>query len=414
MSVAGVPPACAACSRAKRKCGKQRPSCERCTKRGVACKYSASRTSRFVLLEEPTAIEKEKPVQTPACQPRPANNTGPVLYGDAVTAPFSPFFDLSISPSASLDSVFSANWFLSPETWVVDHRASENVAPVGGAALKGFVSLIQRWFEQWVESGSNPFIHSHLYRTQFPGCLQVAYVTMSSYTTRTDGNAEIILRIVQDRADELLRERGVATDGFGPESSVDAKVLGIIEQLARLHALMVYQVICLFDGDIRSRHVAEKRIFALYSWATELVESAGQAFSDIFATSDPVELALLNFPGVQASASCLEQRWQAWILAESVRRTWLVATAIYAVYLIMQQSWILCPGGIMFTNGQGLWDAKSASEWDKLWSGGDAKFLQRFDADRFFTEANPTEIDEFGKVMLEVTFGFDKVKKWTL
>jgi hypothetical protein len=196
------------------------------------------------------------------------------------------------------------------------------------------------------------------------------------------------------------------------EEDFDKKVLDITNQLARLHALMVYQVICLFDGEIRSRHVAESRLFVLSSWATQLVELASHVFAELFANPDPLEEVLLKLSGVPVAASCLEKRWQAWILAESVRRTWLVAMAIYSVYFMMHQDWVLCPGGVMFTNGQGIWDAKSASGWEKLWSKGNANFIQRFEAERLFIETRPADIDEFGKFMLEITFGSDKMKQW--
>ncbi|THC94936.1 hypothetical protein EYZ11_005575 [Aspergillus tanneri] len=56
-----------------------------------------------------------------------------------------------------------------------------------------------------------------------------------------------------------------------------------------------------------------------------------------------------------------EVLWHAWILAESVRRTWLVAQMLHAIYVTMQHPVADCPGGITFTVRRGAWEASSAS-----------------------------------------------------
>ncbi|KAH8194518.1 hypothetical protein TruAng_011317 [Truncatella angustata] len=243
--------------------------------------------------------------------------------------------------------------------------------------MERHVLVLQQWLNRWVDTGSNPFIHSHLYSSRFPSSIQMAYVTLSSYLSRTNGNKEIVLRIVQDRADELLRDKGAILDQLGPDATPAAKLTDILDQLSYLHSLL--------------RHVAESRLFVLSSWATQLIESAGQVFSQL---------------------SLSDKQWYCWALAESVRRTWMVSMVVYAGYFMMQQGWALCPGGMMFTNGKGLWNAGSADEWHRLYSLGDARFLQRFDAERLFTEAKSADIDEFGKVMLEITFGTEKMENW--
>jgi len=60
---------------------------------------------------------------------------------------------------------------------------------------------------------------------------------------------------------------------------------------------------------------------------------------------------------------CEQLVWYSWILAESLRRTWLVISAIHGVYMSSQDGLAHCLGGMMFTSRQGFWDASSALSW---------------------------------------------------
>ncbi|KAK4060791.1 uncharacterized protein Triagg1_10634 [Trichoderma aggressivum f. europaeum] len=273
--------------------------------------------------------------------------------------------------------------------------------------LKRYVSVIQHWLKSWAMSGSNPFIHSHLYRTRFPTCVQVAYTTLSAYINRTEGNYEIILRIIESQAKELLT---------GPDLGVNDALepLDLLEQLARVHALMVYQIICLFDGDIRSRHLAEGRSHILDRWVMQMVECASSSLYPLSLTLDPLDLVetacQVDPPSLTGNT---EHLWHTWILAESIRRTWLTATGLQALYLTLQQGWAFCPGGMMFTTRHGVWEAKTALAWEMLCLETDIGFIQRFETEKLFTEANPLEIDDFGKMILESTYGTERMERWT-
>ena len=65
---------------------------------------------------------------------------------------------------------------------------------------------------------------------------------------------DTVLQIVEDRSNDLLRENGAVLDRVAAEEWADGgeQDVDLFAQLTRLHALMVYQIIGLFDGDIRS------------------------------------------------------------------------------------------------------------------------------------------------------------------
>lgn len=302
-----------------------------------------------------------------------------------------------------------ADWFLAPETWRISYRVGTSAAvPIGKATMKKYVAVLQSWFERWVTTDSNPFIHPCLYSANFPACVQVAYATLASYIHRTPANTDTVLQIVEDRSKDLLRENGAILDRVGAEGWADGgeQDVDLFAQLTRLHALMVYQIIGLFDGDIRSRHVAEGHMAVQDSWAGKLFETAAKELSNTHAVATHV-VGCLPTPSTYS-----QQQWYLWILSESIRRTWLVAVSLSPVFSALQQRWSACPGGVMYTNRSGLWNAASATEWEKQCLARNVTFLQRFECTRLFDNAKPADIDEFGTAMLDMTFNEELLEKW--
>ncbi|KAF2500621.1 hypothetical protein BU16DRAFT_253623 [Lophium mytilinum] len=401
--------ACSGCAKAKRKCGRQTPACQRCRDRGFDCVYPPPKPSYFVLSEAPTS-----PLADTFTGDRTSLSgltTAEFLNGEInVASPPEPA-DLSVHFPHCSTTWSSVAWFLSPETWEIDrYPVTLTTAPCNGV-LKRHIRSTQAWLEQWIATGSNPFIHSHLYATRFPSCIQVAYTTLSAYLNRTEANTETILRIVEDRTNELLLENGVTFGDLGQENNTASPQLEVLDHLARIHALFVYHTISLFDGDIRSRSLAEPRCHVLNRWVSQMVDCARHSLSQLSFAFSPLDLTQGSLPAPYPT-STTENLWHTWILSESVRRTWMTVTGMYAVYHALQQGWTLCPGGIMFTNSQGVWQAETASAWEKICLEGVVMFMQRFEAERLFSEASPSDVDEFGKRMMEITFGIKKVESW--
>lgn len=74
--------------------------------------------------------------------------------------------------------------------------------------------------------------------------------------SKNDRNEEVLMRIIEEKANKLLNELSFITDSRekAPPS------LRMAEQLPRVQPLFIYQFICLFDGDIRQRAQAEALI----------------------------------------------------------------------------------------------------------------------------------------------------------
>lgn len=99
-------------------------------------------------------------------------------------------------------------------------------------------------------------MHRHLYKDNMPRVVLQAFTTCVLYTNRSDTNRGMILRVLHENVADLLQS---ATSMATPQ-----------EKMARIHALMIYQSIRLFDGDLYLAHQAEKDNPLLESWLGEL------------------------------------------------------------------------------------------------------------------------------------------------
>lgn len=107
--------------------------------------------------------------------------------------------------------------------------------------------------------GDTEFIHKELYVLRNPRCVQDAQGSLALYLARTDEKEDGVFLTLDDRARRLLRDE---------EEHNTPSSLGFLGHLARVHALLTYQITGLLDGDIHLRavHVAEERIGVLDTW----------------------------------------------------------------------------------------------------------------------------------------------------
>ncbi|KFY09804.1 hypothetical protein V491_07969 [Pseudogymnoascus sp. VKM F-3775] len=320
----------------------------------------------------------------------------PQLGGDA-DAGLPPQPDLSLVNIIS-SAQPSCSWFTSSEAWKVDPSPEVTGDALCISDIKYHIKNIHQWLKQWVAKGSNPFIHARLYQTRFPQCIQDAHMIISCYFTKTDINELTVFRIIEDRARRLVED--------GLTGSLLGTPLDTHEHLARVQALAIYQAICLYDGDIRLRHLAEGYIPVLSSWIREMVDHATQATClGRMVMSSPYEDTAIE-------PSCENLLWYSWILAESIRRTSMLAASIQSIYLIHRDGTASCYGSMTFTTRQGAWDADSAYAWEKMCSEVNVGFVQLAEAPILLTEAAPDDVDEFAKAMLSIICGASRVNRW--
>ncbi|KAH8889453.1 hypothetical protein GQ53DRAFT_748164 [Thozetella sp. PMI_491] len=394
---------CDACAKAKRRCGRDLPSCKRCMDKGIDCVYPPPKQGHFILLDQALSTQEDVPMVFEQHNGQPSNLD--LLLRDATGVPL----ELDFASHGTSTPV----WFLQPDTWKINHQPAIEASRFSTVTLSCHIARLQKWLEEWVKSGRNQFIHHQLYHARFPSCVQIAYATLSGYINRTEENKHMILRVVEDQARQLLMQKGIHPGSSeSPQSAVGSEFVDSLEQLAQVHALLVYQTIGLLDGDIRSRHQAEARIAALDRLAMQMLENSSRDLGRMAAAIDPLDLEEAGKNSLLGPHGPMDMMWHTWILAESIRRTWLVATGFQAIYLTLQEGWHPCPGSVMFTSRQGVWDAQTAFEWGSFCSEVDIGFVQRYACEKFFTDSRPVDIDEFTKMIVETTFGAERLQRW--
>ncbi|KAL9077949.1 MAG: hypothetical protein Q9157_003131 [Trypethelium eluteriae] len=303
------------------------------------------------------------------------------------------------------DDRLASWWFISPDTWLIDHvPEGKEIRPRSPADLKYAVTTVHGWLGQWVDGYSNPFIHHELYRHRSPKCIQDAYMALSCYLHRNPSNEQAIFQIIQDRARQLVEQNTLPA---GSPSRVDPTNLDPLIHLARAQALLVYQLIGLYDGNIRLRCIAESHIPVLNSWMRQAVDQASQ--------SDSLGSYLVSSSCAERAANRLSWEtfvWYSWILAESLRRTWLVVSAIQAAYLTSQDGVAYCLGGMMFTSREGFWEAPSALVWQRRCSEVYGGLVRLTETDKLFAMVAPEDLNDFAKLALGITFGMEQMERW--
>ncbi|KAL9057554.1 MAG: hypothetical protein Q9162_002287 [Coniocarpon cinnabarinum] len=392
---------CTACATAKRRCGRQQPRCQRCWSRGIDCQYPPPKPQQFVALTTHDASILQQP-------------------GDILT----PFGKGGLSLGVDLaglpiDTSLASWWFSSPETWEVDHRPRKlGVRQASSAELEYAVPIIRDWLAQWVQGDCNPFIHHELYRHRFPSCIQDAYMALSCYLHRTRANEQTVLRIIYDKATQLVAQHAPNSTTTPPEApSVDSSTHDPFIHLARSQALLIYQLISLYDGNTVLRDLAETHIPVLRDWLHNAILHASET-SDLGtyltpSASSPSNVSFAEAPTLQVHTESWQQTtWHAWILSESLRRTFLVASAAQGIYLSHFDGIAHCLGGMMFTSRRGFWDAPTAAVWLSRCKEVYGGLVRLTEMEKLFETLEPRELDDFARVMLGVTFGAERVGAW--
>src|SRR5271156_4154957 len=381
--------ACDACVRAKRRCDLSNP-CKRCIEKKLTCVY------------------KQLPQSSPTTsastvQPTPQTNTtitdldtlpdSGMMIDDTVDSlgntndwilPFvnSAFQDAGLEfPQLSTSS--ELEFTIPPIPLDVSTLICE--VPVStemdSDRLLYTTHQIRTFPEKLVSQGHTLFIHQHLYDRDIPSSIQDVFGACALYCSKRTGNYKTVMwRIIEGYITRLIAEE--AREGRG----------SLKDHLARVQALMLYQIIRLFDGDIRQRAMAETHEPILEAWTNNLRDRT------VWGSNSP------DCPSANGGGGV---SWEQWLFGESCRRTVITSLMLRGVYLMLRRGY--CTFGsqvtlLSFNAHAGLWNAPSAYLWSKQFYGGDKKLeIKQMDFDPIVLGATSAEVDDFG-VMMMVTY----------
>jgi len=232
-----------------------------------------------------------------------------------------------------------------------------------------------------VRNGKAPFIHPQAGHPWplIPPPLQDAISTSALYMSKNEKNEAMVWDIVSTKAAALIEPRASWS---------------VAEHLACLQALVIYQIIRLFDGDIRARADAEKSDNILADWTDRLVGRTGANTS---------------------MGAVVSNSWEGWVFEESVSRTIIVSRMVQAMFMIVKQGFCTLVEAVTemsFTSQKALWYAPTAVHWQQACKQNKRFYLHRMDFTELIAKGDLSEVDELGVLMLVCYKGVDGVNEW--
>lgn len=313
---------CIQCARAKRRCQPQAPRCSRCISRGLKCAYK----NEPLLNQTPSwpAATSDLSAATDTTDLDPDfgiyDTNGILVDVRSLLVPADFSLSKEVNEGLSLKD-YPLTQFPSlplypyPETAKIDKWSTSQI-----------LGEIKQFPATFASTQGTLFMHPRLYETLVPEPIQDAFIVCAAYTSRTSHTHDMILRILESKATSLAQR--------------DNLTWSIQEQVAGVQALLLFQIIQLFDGDIRQRSVAESHEDILQAWT--------------------MRLNLISTGEIQSTD------WRSWVFAETIRRTVIVSVIVHDVYSMLKRGYcanvpmlsVLC-----FTSNTELWDATSESTW---------------------------------------------------
>ncbi|KAJ5596481.1 hypothetical protein N7450_002939 [Penicillium hetheringtonii] len=411
---------CEGCKLAKRRCDLGFPACSRCLVRGSPCIYPGRLPAAYKsIVDEPVPEIPAVETIRPNISMKYPLSTNDSIYVDPAlhVNPDSMDYQLddlalpiqSASLSASVDRLLTVRNFAvaCPRT-----RSLRPLSEIVASHLQFAIDILKNAPKMMVLENQTPWCHPQLYKNHMPKEMQGmsflvashsqpqsfqltrnaldAYSCCSLYMCKNETNAPVIMNLFEARTSEILSS---------------PQPLEPSDMLARTHALLLYQIMRLFDGDIRS-HAKSRSLFATLESSVLFLMANVPTPSP----SDPTELFPLPIDRTT-------ELWEVWVLHESARRTVLFTYYFIQIYKVLQEDLLVsCDGKLglehsWYLSGD-LWKAENAFDFAVAWSEKHHHIVCNLDFEPILQNAQPNEVDLFGRMLLVTVLGIDKAKSW--
>ncbi|KAF5849011.1 hypothetical protein GGP41_010135 [Bipolaris sorokiniana] len=265
---------------------------------------------------------------------------------------------------------------------------STDLSPYAKARMGYFLEHMQLVPRTMVEQNCTPWMHPTLYDDHIPRCLQDAHAACALYINKNEINAERVAHHIRSRVEELINE-------IVPDTP--------IEILARTHAIMLYQLMIVFGGDIRV--CAQADAFSSH------LEEMGAMLLPIATEENEHIGALPLYPSTAAHSA-----WRSFIFRESARRTVLAAYQITVMYTVLTGQMKTCSPDVALksriTLSAHLWKATNAFDFAMSWNAKNHFVIEGLNFASLLKAAQPDDLDVFGNILLISLQGIDDIRGW--
>lgn len=358
---------CTACVRAKRRCDLRVPRCARCRGKRINCQYKITKGS-VELQTETHALTSDGNADLDCTF---VDNGLANAYGS--TCPLD--FEFLLSPH-SLSSPLDEFSLALEQTSMVEMVSD---------CFEYCSTQIKRYPELFAQCGGTPFIHVRLYQENMPSSIRHAFSTCAMYVGKTDFNTAITYRTLDAEISELLQ--------------TDSSLWSLEDALAHVQALLLYQIIRLFDGDIRQRVFAEQHNPILASWTDTLYVRLKQQCSPY-----------------SHHSLAEKSEWKSWILMESARRTVLMSLFLRGYYHALKTgfcSTIAAMADLPVSTRAVLWELESPARWQLALKAAEPDLIPYKDLTARWEEGelDGEEIGEFERLFIIACKGINRFEQ---
>lgn len=246
-----------------------------------------------------------------------------------------------------------------------------------------------------------------------------AYACCSLYMNRNPTNSKTILSIIENRVSELLAS----------EQSNHAW-----DCLARLHALILYQTIRIFEDDASARVAAELTMPALKATLTHFEDNVSLEDTLLSLSGLPIN-CLVDDPATSGA----KDYWHSWIFEESARRTLFLSYLLLRIWEVSQhinipqktttstaksqtvgqKNKLTCDGRLGLSNSwwywylsAHLWEAPTRYDFALAYAEKNRFVIKNLDFSEFLALGQPEDVDLLGKMALSTLMGNEKLRDW--
>lgn len=383
---------CTACAKSKRRCDLEFPFCRRCLVKSLDCTYptpSSVRARRVVVRQSspdltPSSASVDVVVDSsPELLSFNGANTDalgcgglPLSYKEGNESSSSPESgswqdELAVSASLLLDNapfeqpqLPRALW---PEVTTPSYLNDDQVRYV--------LQTLRSFVPSMAYTGSTPFLHQNLWQHYQPESYQDCVSISGLYLCKTSVNTPLITSSINAK---IARLRAASSDW------------SLLEHLAAVQTLIVYQIMRLFDPSLNGQAQAQKHNFLLETWAARLWK---RSF---------IEPALL--------ANCYET----WVFNESLRRTIMMSVFVRCAWSLYTRDGLADQVPVLaripFTKDLQAWKTEP-EEWNNsvlpelLEDDGLTAYMDF--TEKWTHEKEVDTLDAFGKLLLAACRGGD-------
>ncbi|KAK0102276.1 hypothetical protein ONS95_005898 [Cadophora gregata] len=369
---------CVACVAAKRKCDQSSP-CARCVSKSMACEYKPGRRRQTRGVREVPLPSEIILSDTPMDLRSPLTHHLETDTNTDRTLSLA-LLDTTGVADPSPGTIIDDSFFMA-----FDNRGLADTYLEIGVMDRERIAYCVRCLKSYplslAHTGRTTFIHPQNYRPTMPKSLQDAISASSLYINKNELNEAMVWEIITTKVTQLTEPKPYWT---------------VAEHLACVQAFVIFQIISLFDGDIKQRSDAEQQEELLTSWTDSLAARTGVTSS---------------------SLNSIDRGWETWTFEEAIRRTIIVSRTAQSMFAIQRQGFCTMVGAVTeipFTAQRRLWAAPSASYFVKACKETRCLWVEKMDLDEIMEKGLVEDLDEIAWLMLVTYTGVDGANEWIM